>query len=84
MLDNSLSSVKPWVTFAGAALIVAILYVAQVVLVPLSVAILITFVLTPPVTSLERWLGRVPAVLGVVTLVFAGLGAAGYSLTRHL
>jgi predicted PurR-regulated permease PerM len=58
--------------------------VAQVVLVPLAVAILITFVLTPPATSLERWFGRVPAVLVVVTLVFAGLGVAGWGLTRQL
>jgi len=58
--------------------------VAQVVLVPLAVAILITFVLTPPVTSLERWFGRVPAVLVVVTLIFATLGLAGWGLTRQL
>jgi predicted PurR-regulated permease PerM len=70
--------------FGGAVLIVAILYLAQVVLVPLALAILITFVLTPPVTSLEKWVGRVPAVLVVVTLVFAGLGVAGWGLTRQL
>ncbi len=51
---------------------------------PLAVAILITFVLTPPVTSLERWFGRVPAVLVVVTLIFATLGLAGWGLTRQL
>ena len=51
---------------------------------PLAVSILITFVLTPPVTSLERRLGRVPAVLVVVTLIFATLGLAGYGLVRQL
>jgi predicted PurR-regulated permease PerM len=58
--------------------------VAQVVLVPLALAILITFVLTPPVNSLQRWFGRVPALLVVVTLVFAALGLAGWGLTRQL
>ena len=75
---------KPWVTFAGGVLVVAVLYWAQEVLVPLAFAILVTFVLTPPVTWLQRWVGRVPAVLVVVVLVFAGLGLAGWGLTWQL
>ena len=31
---------------------------AQAVLVPIALAVLLTFVLTPPVSWLERWLGR--------------------------
>ena len=59
-LDDTLKSVKPWVTFAGGVLVVAVLYWAQAVLVPFALAILLTFVLTPPVTWLQRWVGRVP------------------------
>jgi predicted PurR-regulated permease PerM len=36
-------------TFAGGVLVVAVLYWAQAVLVPFALAILLTFVLTPPV-----------------------------------
>jgi predicted PurR-regulated permease PerM len=79
-----LKSVKPWVTFAGGVLVVAVLYWAQAVLVPFAFAILVTFVLTPPVTWLQRWVGRVPAVLVVVTLVFAALGLAGWGLTWQM
>jgi predicted PurR-regulated permease PerM len=79
-----LKSVKPWVTFAGGVLVVAVLYWAQAVLVPFALAILLTFVLTPPVTWLERWVGRIPAVLVLVTLVFAALGFAGWGLTRQM
>ncbi len=75
---------KPWVTFAGCVLVVVVLYWAQAVLVPFAVAILLTFVLTPPVTWLQRWVGRVPAVLAVVTLVFAVLGLAGWGLARQM
>ena len=75
---------KPWVTFAGGVLVVAVLYWAQAVLVPFALAILLTFVLTPPVTWLQRWVGRVPAVLLVVTLVFAALGLAGWGLTWQM
>jgi predicted PurR-regulated permease PerM len=79
-----LKSVKPWVTFAGAVLLVAVLYWAQAVLVPFALAILLTFVLTPPVTWLQRWVGRVPAVLLAVTVLFASLGLAGWGLARQI
>jgi predicted PurR-regulated permease PerM len=76
--------VKPWVTFAGGVLVVAVLYWAQGVLVPFALAILLTFILAPPATWLQRWVGRVPAVLLVVSLVFAALGLAGWGLTRQM
>ena len=60
MADSS-KTLKSWVTFAGWVLIVVVLYWAQAVLVPFALAVLLTFVLTPPVTWLERWIGRVPA-----------------------
>lgn len=68
----------PWLTFAGCVLVIAVLYWAQAVLVPIALAILLTFVLTPPVSWLERWVGRVPAVLLAVTLLFSILGVAGW------
>ncbi len=83
-MDDTTKSVKPWVTFAGGVLVVAVLYWAQAILVPFALAILLTFVLTPPVTWLERWVGRVPAVLLVVALVFAALGLAAWGLTWQM
>ncbi len=79
-----MKSVKAWVTFAGGVLVVAVLYWAQAVLVPFAFAVLLTFVLTPPVSWLERWVGRVTAVLLAVTLVFGALGLAGWGLTRQM
>ncbi len=83
-MDDTVESVKPWVTFAGGVLVVAVLYWGQAVLVPFALAILLTFVLTPPVTWLQRWIGRIPAVLVVVTLLFAALGLAGWGLSRQM
>lgn len=83
-MDESSTTLKRWVTFAGVVLIVAVLYWAQAVLVPLALAVLIAFVMAPPVTWLERWLGRVPAVLIAVTLVFLVLGLAGWGLIRQM
>ena len=61
-MHDTLNYVKLWLTFVGGVLIVAILYWAQAVLVPFALAILLTFVLTPPVNWLQRWVGslRVP------------------------
>src|SRR6187200_930669 len=83
-MDDTSHSLKPWVIFAGCVLVIVVLYWAQAVLVPCALAILLTFVLTPPVTWLQRWVGRVPAVLLVVALVFATLGLAGWGLTRQM
>jgi predicted PurR-regulated permease PerM len=83
-MDDTSQTLKPWVIFAGCVLVIVVLYWAQAVLVPIALAMLLTFVLTPPVSWLERWLGRVPAVLASVTLVFIVLGLAGWGLTRQM
>ena len=83
-MGDASTSLKPWITFAGGVLVIVVLYWAQAVLVPIALAILLSFVLAPPVNWLERWVGRVPAVLVVVTLVFAGLGLAGLGLARQM
>src|SRR5512147_3137659 len=83
-MDNTLKFVKLWLSFAGGVLVIAVLYWAQDVLVPFALAILLTFVLAPPVTWLQRWVGRVPAVLLMVTLVFASLGLAGWGLALQM
>ena len=71
-------------TFAGCVLVVVVLYWAQALFVPFALAILLTFVLAPPVTWLERWVGRVPAVLVIVFLVFSALGLAGWGVARQM
>ena len=83
-MDATSNTLRPWVTFAGWVLVVVVLYWAQTVLVPIALAILLTFVLTPAVTWLERWSGRVSAVLAMVTLVFTVLGFAGWGLARQM
>lgn len=83
-MDDTSQTLKPWVTFAGCVLVIVVLYWAQAVLVPIALAVLLTFVLTPPVGWLERWLGRVPAVLAAATLVFIVLGLAGWGLARQM
>ena len=83
-MEDASSSLKTWVAFAGTVLVIFVLYWAQALFVPMALALLLSFVLAPPVNWLERWLGRIPAVLLVVTLVFAVLGLAGWGLWRQM
>ena len=71
-------------TIALTTFIVAALFFAREVLIPLALAVLLTFLLAPLVTRIERWIGRIAAVLLVVALIFTGFGAAGWMLTRQL
>jgi predicted PurR-regulated permease PerM len=71
--------------WAMVALVVAGLYWLQGVLIPLALAILLTFLLSPVVNTLQRrGLGRVPSVLVTVALTLSVLGGIGYALTRQL
>ena len=59
--------------------VTAILYLARDLLIPLALAILLSFLLAPAVSRLERWrLGRVPATALVVLLGFSLIGAVGW------
>ena len=83
-MPDRFSEFRSWITFAGCMLVVAVLYWAKDILVPVALAILISFVLTPPVLSLQRKIGRLPAVLLVVSLVFSGLGLATWGIVRQM
>src|SRR4030095_9418658 len=67
------------------ALVVAALYWLQAVLIPVALAVLLTFLLSPVVGILQRRrLGRVPAGLVTVLLAFSILGGVGWALTHQL
>jgi predicted PurR-regulated permease PerM len=69
---------------ATAALITAILARAQAIVVPLALAVVLSFALGPAVKHLERKLGRVIAVLVVVIVALGTVTAFGYMLERQL
>jgi predicted PurR-regulated permease PerM len=64
--------------------VIAALYFGRDFLIPLALAALLTFLLSPLVTRIERWLGRIVAVLLVAAMILAATGAAGWVLTRQL
>ncbi len=66
-------------------LIVALLYFAKTVIVPLALAILLTFVLTPVVAAIQRnGLTRIPAVFVTVLLTFLLFGLVGWIVVEQI
>jgi predicted PurR-regulated permease PerM len=74
-----------FILLASICLVVAALYFAHEILVPIALAILISFLLAPMVHRLERMkLPRVAAVLVTVVFAFGLLGAVGYVVYNQL
>lgn len=83
--SNSNGALRAILTLAGVVLVTGFLYWARPVLVPLALAILLAFILTPPVNILQRrGLGRVPSVLVVVALSFGLVGGVGYFVGNQI
>jgi predicted PurR-regulated permease PerM len=67
--------------FFTIVLVAAVLYLARAVAVPLALAVLLAFLLSPGVNALERRrLRPLPAVLVVVTLAFGVMAAAAWTI----
>jgi predicted PurR-regulated permease PerM len=66
---------SPLFVLVATVVIVAALYFAKAVLLPLALAVLLSFLLTPLANRIERWgLPRVPSVLLVAGFSFAVIG----------
>ncbi len=79
MAPSSQFTKSAWM-LASIAVVVAALYLAKGVLVPLTLAVLLSFLLSPVCDWLERRrLGRIPAVLVTAILGFTVLGAATWT-----
>jgi predicted PurR-regulated permease PerM/methylmalonyl-CoA mutase cobalamin-binding subunit len=78
-------ALNPVLRLIGFVLVLACIYWAQAVLIPVAMAVLITFLLTPPVAALQRrGAPRVVAVLGVVLLALAVVAGVGTVLVLQV
>ena len=66
------------------AFVVAALYLGRSVFVPIALATLITFLLSRLVTRLERWIGRIAAVLVTVIAMFTTFAGASWVIGRQV
>lgn len=74
-----------WIMLVSAALILALLYWAKPVLIPVALSILFTFLLSPIVDGLQKLrLPRVPAVILVVLLACGLVAGFGWMTVRQI
>jgi predicted PurR-regulated permease PerM len=79
---HSTGALPTLIAVATFVLIIGSLYWAQAVLIPVALAILLTFLLSPVAGALERIaLGRLPSVILIVVLTFSLLGGIGWIVT---
>src|SRR5712691_5412073 len=72
-------------SLVGVGVTLALLYWAKAVLIPVALALLLTFLLTPIVTTLWYWgLNRALAAVVVVVLAAGLLGAIGWTVEAQL
>jgi predicted PurR-regulated permease PerM/GAF domain-containing protein len=64
--------------------VLGVAYFAREVIIPLALAILLTFLLAPFVRKLERWITRIPAVVLTMMLIVAGIVGTGWVLTNQV
>jgi predicted PurR-regulated permease PerM len=84
-LMSLLPSLRIFIGLACAALVIAGLYLGQELLVPLALAILLSFLLDPLVSRLKRWgIPRAVGALIVVVIALAALFGAGTYLGSQL
>jgi predicted PurR-regulated permease PerM len=69
----------------SAVLTICILYFGRALLIPLALAILLSFILSPVVTKLRRWgAGRILSVIITVVLTLTALASIGTMITLEL
>ncbi|MBA3684278.1 MAG: AI-2E family transporter [Planctomycetes bacterium] len=64
--------------------VVAVLSIGKDICIPLALAALLTFLLAPLVTRLERWIGRIAAVLVAVIAISGFTGVLGYVVAQQV
>jgi predicted PurR-regulated permease PerM len=64
--------------------VIVALYFARGLLIPFALSALLTFLISPLVGRLERWLGRIAAVMLAVGLIFGAVGGVGWTVSRQL
>jgi predicted PurR-regulated permease PerM len=73
------------IAVATVVLIIASLFWAQAILIPIALSIMLTFLLSPVASASERiGLGRLPSVILIVVLTFSLLAAIGWVVTLQL
>src|SRR5262245_53910679 len=82
---DPLRALRPLIILAGVVVVTVVLYFGRAVLIPLGLAALLAFLLTPVVGALQRrGVGRVTSVAIVVVLLFSLLAGFAWTLVAQV
>src|ERR1700722_15760203 len=82
--DSSAENSAKLLALSSAVAVIVALYFAKVVFVPLALAMLFAFILTPLVNLLERArLSRTVATILVIAVVLGCVGTAGWAISNQ-
>ena len=85
MVDSPPALTRSMPILFGVALVLTFLFLAKVVVIPVALAILLTFLLAPLVNLLQRrGLPRVPAVVLVTVLALGAVVGAAFAVTQQI
>lgn len=73
-----------FITLVTIVVVIAVLRIAEDVTIPLALALLLAFLLSPLVVRLTRWLPRTLAIATTVTLAFAVIGGATWQISNQV
>jgi predicted PurR-regulated permease PerM len=83
-LSKPTTAPSRFITFITFVLVVAVLRVAHEVMIPLALALLLSFLLSPLVVRLRHWRFPKPVAIAItVTIAFAVIGAASWTITSQ-
>ena len=84
-LPQSVAASSKSIVLIASVLVIAALYFGRQIFIPLALAFVFGFLLTPAVALLEKIrIGRVPSVLTVMLLSFALAGTVSWAVARQL
>lgn len=83
-LAKPTAALSRFITFATFILVVVVLRLAEEVMIPLALSLMLAFLLSPLVVRLRRWrFPRPVAILVTVTLAFSVIGVVGWQITTQ-
>ena len=83
--SKNLPNSSSLLTLIASVIVIAALYFGRAIFIPIALAMVLTFLLTPAVTCLERCrLGRIPSVFCVLALSFLLIGIVSWKVSGQV
>lgn len=83
-MTTAVTSIRRWITFFGLVGVVVVLRWGAPIFIPTAFALLLTFLLNPSVTFLQRWIGRAASTVVVVLISMGVIALLAWTLAQQI